>query len=126
MIKLLLTDRIALIYLLLLLVGALVPLGSGSASLNSTYALNVRGDYLLHALFYIPLPIILLLSKTGRHVHLGWVILFALIMVVMFEGIQMIIPYRAFNINDLFANGVGVLIGLILFALFSKKLLGES
>jgi len=34
-------------------------------------------------------------------------------MVVFCEGVQLLIPYRTFNINDLFANGVGAIIGLI-------------
>ena len=36
-----------------------------------------------------------------------------MLMVVFCEGVQLLIPFRTFNINDLFANGVGALIGLI-------------
>ncbi len=77
--KILHTNWLAGLYLLLLLIGALIPLGMGSTTLNNNYALHVRADYLLHALFYIPLPVILLLSRWGKRG--GWmqVILFSII-----------------------------------------------
>ena len=109
--KLLYSNWVGGLYLLLLLVGALIPLGMGSEPLSNNYTFHIRADYLLHALFYIPLPLILLLSRSGKKG--GWlkVILFSLVIVILFETVQMLVPYRAFNINDLFANGVGLLIG---------------
>ena len=116
------TNWAAGLYLLLLLAGALIPLGNGSTTLSNNYAFHVRADYLLHAIFYIPLPIVLLLSGWGRKG--GWipVILLCLLVVVLFESMQMLVPYRAFNINDLIANGVGVLLGLVFFTVFGAKL----
>jgi glycopeptide antibiotics resistance protein len=38
----------------------------------------------------------------------------------LFELVQLIIPYRAFNINDLLANGVGTLLGMILILLLGR------
>ena len=113
MIRLLYSNRAAGLYLLLLLVGALIPLGKGSELLGNNYTFDIRADYLLHALVYIPLPLLLLLSRSGRKG--GWLtlILVSLVVVILFETVQMLVPYRAFNINDLFANGVGVLIGLL-------------
>lgn len=111
--KILHTNWVAGFYLLLLLTGALIPLGMGSTALNNNYTFHIRADYLLHALFYIPLPVVLLLSRWGRRVGLIQVILFSILVVVLFETVQMLVPYRAFNINDLIANGVGVVIGLV-------------
>jgi len=111
--KILHTNWVAGLYLLLLLTGALIPLGMGSTALNNNYTFHIRADYLLHALFYIPLPVVLLLSRWGRRVGLMQVILFSILVVVLFETVQMLVPYRAFNINDLIANGVGVVIGLV-------------
>ena len=113
MIRLLYSNWVGGLYLLLLLVGALIPLGMGSEPLSNNYTFHIRADYLLHALFYIPLPLLLLLSRSGRRG--GWfkVILISAVVVVLFETVQMLVPYRAFNINDLIANGVGVLIGLV-------------
>ncbi len=115
------TNWIAGLYLFLLLLAAVIPLGMGNTLLDN-YTFHVRADYLLHAIFYIPLPFVLILSRWGRRE--GWmpVILLSLVVVVLFETVQMLIPYRAFNINDLFANGVGVVIGLVLFAFLGRTL----
>ena len=49
---------ITLSYLLVLLLGALLPLNSG-VSLNENYTMHIRWDYLLHALAYLPLPVLM-------------------------------------------------------------------
>jgi len=36
------------------------------------------------------------------------------------EGLQYLLPYRAFNLNDMLANGLGVLVGF-LFYFFNMK-----
>ncbi len=121
--KLLYSNQVAGLYLLMLLVGALVPLGMGSELLGNNYTLHIRADYLLHSLLYIPLPLLLILSRSGKIG--GWlaVILVSLAVVILFETVQMLVPYRAFNINDLFANGVGAIIGLIpAFIVWRRKL----
>ena len=41
------------------------------------------------------------------------VVLVSLVVVVLFEMVQLLIPYRAFNINDMLASGVGALLGLV-------------
>jgi glycopeptide antibiotics resistance protein len=100
------------IYLMILLLGSLLPLNNGT-SLNNTYIVEVRSDYFLHFLMMLPLPV--LLGLTFRQLSGTWwrVLLLGLLVVVFCEGIQLLIPYRTFNINDLFANGLGALIGLI-------------
>ncbi len=104
-------KHITYIYLLILLLGAVLPLNSGSSSLNDHYTLHIRWDYLLHALVYIPLPVLMGLSlKKGSWIRIA---LLALPVTVLFEALQLVIPYRAFNINDLIANGVGAIMGLI-------------
>ncbi|MBS3772121.1 MAG: VanZ family protein [Bacteroidales bacterium] len=37
------------------------------------------------------------------------------------EFLQMALPYRSFNVNDLMANGVGVVIGMALWFMFIRK-----
>jgi len=100
------------IYLLILVLGSVLPINSGTV-LNNTYVVEIRSDYLIHALFLLPLPLLLSLSlgtSTGLWVR---VILLGLLIVIFCEGIQMLLPYRTFNINDLMANGAGALIGVI-------------
>ncbi len=100
------------LYLLILVLGSVLPLNSGT-TLNNNYIVEVRTDYLLHALVLLPLPVFLTLRFRDSTSLWGRVILFGLSIVIFCEGVQMLIPYRTFNINDLFANGIGVLIGLI-------------
>ena len=101
------------IYLLILVLGSVLPLNSGSSTLNNTYVVDIRSDYLIHVLVLLPLPLFLSLSlgtSTGLWVR---VILLGLLVVFFCEGIQILIPYRTFNINDLLSNGAGALIGII-------------
>jgi len=50
--------------------------------------------------------------------------LFSLFITALFELLQMFIPYRAFNINDMVANGVGATLGFLLILIFGGKLVG--
>ena len=112
------------IYLLILVLGSVLPINSGVV-LNNTYVVEVRSDYLIHALILLPLPLLLSLSlgtSTGLWVR---VILLGLLIIIFCEGIQMLLPYRTFNINDLLSNGVGALIGVIP-ALFVWRRLSRS
>jgi VanZ family protein len=100
------------IYLLVLVLGSVLPINSGT-TLNDNYLVEVRSDYLIHFLILLPLPLMLSLSlsaNTGLWIR---VTLLGMLIVVFCEGIQWFIPYRTFNINDLLANGIGALIGVI-------------
>ena len=101
------------LYLLVLLLGSVLPLNSGSSSLNNTYVVEVRSDYLIHLLVMLPLPSLLVLRLRNSKWIWVQVIILSLLIVVFCEGVQLLIPYRTFNINDLLANGAGALIGLI-------------
>ena len=46
------------------------------------------------------------------------IILISLIFAFSLEGVQYFLPYRAFNINDLVANGVGVALGCLMIIVF--------
>ena len=105
---------ITYIYLVILLLGSVLSFNSGSSSLNDNYTMYIRWDYLLHVLVYIPLPVLLGLWQINRIPFWIRIILFSLLITVMFEALQLVIPYRAFNINDLMANGVGATIGFML------------
>ena len=105
-------------YLLILLLGTVLPLNSVSSALNDNYTLHIRWDYLLHALAYIPLPVLLgLCLKKGSWI---WIVLMTLPVTVLLEVLQMGIPYRFFNVNDLVANGVGAIIGFIMIPIIRK------
>ena len=100
-------------YLLILLLGSVLPINSGSSVLNDSYTLHIRWDYLLHALIYIPLPVLLglLVRRFGKSWPRILIILNSVLLSAFLELVQMVLPYRAFNINDLVANGAGVALG---------------
>ena len=132
--KLLLYIRtITCIYLLILFLGAVLPLNFASSILGNNYTLEIRWDYLVHVLVYMPLPVVLYLFLKNKYLgkkqqevnknHL-WVlmILLSVLITALFELVQMIIPYRAFNLNDLLANGVGAILGLMVILIFGRFL----
>lgn len=91
-----LLKRIKLItwvYLLILVLGSVLPLNSGVV-LNNTYVVEVRSDYLIHALVLLPLPLLLSLSIETRSGLWARVMLLGLLIVIFCEGIQILLPYR--------------------------------
>ncbi len=112
-------------YLLLLVLGSVLPLNNGT-TLNNTYLIEVRSDYLIHALILLPLPVLLALSLKNRTGIWVRIILFGLLIIMFCEAVQMLIPYRVFNINDMVANGVGALIGLIPALLVWRRFSGSG
>jgi VanZ family protein len=89
--------------------------------LTDNYTLNIRWDYLLHAMVYFPLPLLMVLGWK-RNLRMVWIVAVSLAVFVLFELIQRILPYRSFNINDMVANGVGVMLGWTGVLIFRKRL----
>lgn len=103
------------IYFVVLAVVTVIPLGGVSTSLSGTEVLNLRMDYLLHALVFLPLVPLWKFSKPS---HPLWVIVITGIGVAALAEIShMWIPYRAYNINDLLGNVLGALLGWPLYLL---------
>ena len=117
---------LTVLYILILFVGAIIPLGSREQSLNTTYTFHIRWDYLLHAIIYLPMPV--LMGFSLREARLFWIriIGYSLLFTVLFETIQLAVPYRAFNINDMLANGIGVIIGLVPAVLVWRRFSGSG
>ncbi|GAB2771840.1 hypothetical protein GCM10027275_13300 [Rhabdobacter roseus] len=92
-------------------------------TLNNNYVLSIRFDYFFHALLFIPWVVLGgyaygVARKSPVNVW-TWGVgagLFA----VACEYIQWILPYRTFNINDLVANSLGVVVGTGLYALMVR------
>jgi VanZ family protein len=105
-------------YLIVLILLSVLPINSTGSSINHVFVVSIRLDYLLHCLVYIPLVFFAWIDKELNILKLpvktvGWIIvIFAFAMVT--EWIQFFLPYRAFNINDLVANALGVLIGFLI------------
>jgi VanZ family protein len=84
-----------------------------SGSLNNITVVHMRGDYFFHILTFMPWAFFGLLMKKKLWLWLLPGLLFA----VGTELLQLVLPWRRFNINDLIANGAGVLLGTLIFSL---------
>ena len=99
------------------------------------YTLSIRWDYLIHLCVYLPLPLFMFLGlmPSGRarfgtersekpspdtFPRILGLISLILVIPALFEVVQMLLPYRTFNINDLVANEVGVMLGVGLMFIF--------
>ncbi len=100
------------LYLLLVVVISVVPLGNvGVPSLNKMYFLSIRVDVLLHVLIFIPLVPLWHLGRPGASL---WLLLFLAVLIAFFaEFIHYLLPYRSFDTYDMIANIVGVFPGFL-------------
>jgi glycopeptide antibiotics resistance protein len=101
------------VYLIATILLAVLPINR-AGELNDITIIRVRGDYFLHALMLIPWAIFRPSATFWRRTWLLWGLLFA----AAIEGVQYLLPYRAFNINDLIANSIGILLGSLVLSLF--------
>ena len=107
--------KVAVLYFVALLLLMWLPL-NGVALDN--YVFGLRADHLLHASVYLPCIFFL-----GRLAPLPvWALwLLSLCIGLLTEGVQYLLPYRGFDVNDLLANAIGVSLGLFLFLFFLRK-----
>ena len=101
------------LYVAGLIILSVIPFNT-AATLNNITIVHLRGDYFLHALLFLPWTVFNL--KFNKN---SWFWLFSgLLFCAAVETIQYALPYRSFNINDLLANAVGVILGQgVLFSL---------
>ncbi len=87
------------------------------------YILGLRADHLLHASVYLPCTLFLwdlFRSKRRRGYRLAvWVA--AVAVGLLTEGVQYLLPYRGFDVNDLVANTLGVTLGWVLILLLRHR-----
>jgi len=111
-------KKLTLIYTFLLFLLAVLPI-NGDSALNHVFILSFRLDYLVHFAVFIPWVILVWLatrvSFRGEPLKAcGWIAA-GIILAVITEAVQYLLPYRSFNINDLVANAGGVLLGGVVF-----------
>lgn len=106
-------------YTILLVLVAVLPLNSGDDALNNMYVVSIRMDYILHFVIFLPWVYLLRMvsNKTFKTAPYKTVmlILLGLLFSASTELVQYFLTYRAFNINDLIANGLGVVLGSVVF-----------
>ena len=97
-------------YLALILLLVILPLNNQeNLILNNTYLVEIRLDHLLHGILFIPW---LFIGSRLRGMPLPLAIIGGLLLALSAEGLQYFLPYRAFNINDMISNAIGVFLGL--------------
>ena len=101
------------LYCLIVILLVTLPINS-TGELNDVTILSFRGDYFFHALLFLPWPLFQIIAKD----QLGVWIIIGFVFAVGSELIQLILTYRAFNINDLIANSIGIVSGFILYLVF--------
>ena len=105
-------------YVLVVMLLAVLPLNS-SGSLNNITLIRIWGDDWVHAVQFLPF---VFLVRIGYRSGFLRSLLAGVLLALAAEGIQYFISWRAYNINDLLANLVGVVAGCVVFlADFRRK-----
>lgn len=109
------TISIFRIYAITIILLAILPLNS-SGSLNNITILRFRGDYFLHALMFLPWAFF---RPSFRFSNGTWLLL-GLLFAAGSEALQYLLPYRAYNVNDLAANVIGVALSFPVYSLWVR------
>ena len=114
------------IYLATLLILTVIPINGTGDILDNNYTLNIRWDYIVHALVYVPMISLLMMrnQKSLSHKFKALdlkIIIIAIIIAILLEAIQLLIPWRTFNVNDMGSNILGVVLGVIVLMIFKDK-----
>jgi len=99
-------------YITVIIVLVVLPLNDAKSSiLTDNYLVKIRLDYLVHIIIFLPFILLVKISYTMNILN---IIFLGLLFAGICEGVQYLLPYRSFNINDLLANMIGTAIGIIL------------
>jgi VanZ family protein len=90
--------------------------------LNSTFIIFFRADHILHTLVFVPWAFFCV--KLSKNL-LPWFVL-GILYAGSTEMAQYLIPYRSFNVSDMLANVIGVVIGFCIFVSFKKIVNNEG
>lgn len=104
------------VYFLLLGILMWAPLGGLGMALDN-YLLGIRMDHLLHASVFVPATLFLMDATRSR--WLVWIM--GIVLALFCEGVQYVLPYRAFDVNDMMANVLGVSLGWLVILLVVRK-----
>ncbi|MFI3322487.1 MAG: hypothetical protein R3Y50_08190 [Rikenellaceae bacterium] len=99
-----------------------IPLGN--IGIERVEVVGFRGDYIVHCLVYTPWMYLGMLIMSNKFNSLKWFII-GVIFVAVMELIQCIIPYRGYNIYDLIAGEIGIIISLITFSIYTRFIKGN-
>lgn len=109
------------LYCLIITLLVILPINS-SKELNNITILHFRADYLFHALLFIPWAFF----NRSLEKRLWFWLLLGLVFASVSEFLQFFLPYRSYNINDLLANTIGLILGFLLWNLFRRFVIFKS
>jgi VanZ family protein len=130
--KLIVTDTLFVLYLLSVIYLCLMSVDPEEASLLPEFIFGIPTDKLIHFIMFFPLSPLLYLA--GKSVVKGGITPFiSMITSVAFasivEYLQQLTGYRSFEIYDLFANWLSILISTLIIKIIiniRKNLLAKS
>lgn len=97
--------RLSVVYFICLLLLMWLPLGNVSLD---NFVFGIRLDHIMHASVYLPCTVFLMDSPKLKSWRI-WLV--AILISLLTESVQYLLPYRGFDINDLMANFLGVTLG---------------
>lgn len=106
--------KLSPIYFLCLFILMWAPMGGVPLD---NFVFGIRMDHLVHASVYIPAS--WFISRNRPY-------LWAMLVAVVTESGQYLLPYRSFDVNDLIANLLGVILGWTIYYFYRRRLLQKS
>ena len=110
--------RLRWVYFVFLLFLMWAPLGIAAIPLNN-FVFGIRFDHLLHSSIYIPCVLFMYDFFSRRRLVDSWLV--SLLLAIVTETVQYMLPYRGFDINDMVANFFGVTLGAVIVYLLLRK-----
>ena len=98
----------------MLILIAVLPINStANTTLTDVFVVHIRLDHLLHATIFIPWALLYLIAfRPVKWDEKLMLVIYGLLMASATEGVQYFLAYRSYNINDLIANWIGVVLGM--------------
>lgn len=109
-------KKLLSMYIFILIILFSLPINNTKSALNNSYVFALRADYISHILIYLPW---IWLRPINKNLPSIWLWFAGGIAFAGFsEGIQYLLPYRSFNINDLLANVTGIILSILSYFIF--------
>ncbi len=109
------------VYAILIVTAMVIPINrrGSEVSFSDEIAVGLRWDYLMHfGIFFLFMASIRLCRRVSFRKNVRetvvWIVT-AVILAVVTEYIQYYLPWRGYNVNDIIANVLGVVLGLAFF-----------
>ncbi len=120
-------GRIFFVWLVIVTILTFIPFPSEAMTRIDIGKIEIRLDYLFHIIIYASGIFLAFFWRANKQMKTspGDMIMITLLLLALATGqefLQKLIPYRAFNINDIISNTAGILTGLPLTLLVFKSI----